>query len=328
MTVSHGADAERLGAIVGELRQLSHTTGTIGLRGTQMLTVLAEAWQGPDVEAFASDWDLARQQLDASSGLLERMGADLARQAGDQTAASAGATSRAGGGGAADGPELEDERNHFQRFRDNLTGRSAVRDVPDDEAPVDPGEGNVDLPEGADPDEKAIKEMLETPRGRATLQYLADNDISIRFDDDVKGAYYSPAHDVMVLGKGYQGADTIIHEASHAEWDVEGEAGDAQEMGRQEYVDTQLDNETEACVEEIYYAKERRMSGESVGRDGMERAYDKAYTEAIEDGESEDAADDAGRAAVRKRFEDGEVVTSTDGKTYPEYYEDGWRKAN
>ena len=328
MTVSHGADAERLGAIAGELRQLSHTTGTIGTTGSQLLTVLAEAWQGPDMEGFASDWGPARQQLDAATDLLERMGAELERQADEQTAGSDGATGRGTGGGEPGNADLEDERNGFQKFRDRLLGRNAVRDVPDDEAPVDPGEGNVDLPEGADPDHKAIKELLETPRGRATLQYLADNDIRIVFDEDKKGASYSPDQDVMVIGPGHQEASTIIHEASHAEWDVEGLRGDVDEMGQTEYVETQLDNETEASLEEIYYAKERRMSGESVGRDGMERAYDKAYEEAIEGGASEDAADDAGRAAVRKRFEDGEVVTSTDGSTYPNKYAEAWRQAH
>lgn len=341
-SVTHGAETSRLLEIATQLDAQARRTEVCEEQGTSMLAVLQDAWAGPDCQSFEAGWHPSRQQLVEASSRLRQAAALLRDEAQAQDEASQGAPGAGAGGGPAGGgtkgdpappggprPEgdEDDDRSWWDKLRDKVLNRDQVLDVPNDEAPDDPGE-DVDLPEGADRDDPMVQELMKTPRGREALQSMHDNGVVLVQDENQKGAYYDPGTNTIVLGKGYDDPSTVIHEANHAQWQAEGKVPDATEVSKDEYVSRMLDNETESETEEVYLAKERRLDGESVARSENEKAYDKAYTQAIEDGKTTDEADDAGRAAIKKRFADGEVVGSNSGKTYPEKYGDYWERVN
>lgn len=344
--VSEGADTTRLGQIAGQLRQSADETRTVGLTGSQLLTVLAESWMGPDMEQFQAQWSSMRPQVDAAADLLSRLEQELQRQADDQDEGSAG-TGPAGGGGPArasgpSNPEPEDDAAPYMRtgLIDRMLGGLAsvglwgdepVTSVPEEHRPVDPGVDGVTLPEGADPDSAVVKELMASPRGRETLNWMAENGVKMG-DPKGPGAEYSPAENTMYVSDSGD-AGSVIHEASHAQWDVEGQSVDPTTVSQEEYVQTSIDNETEATTEGIYYDKEMRMRGYPVEQSAAEVNYDGAYNEAIEAGKTPEEADAAGRERVREMFVEGEdgfveVETSTTSEGYEEYYADQWAAAN
>lgn len=96
--VSHGADADRLDAIGIELATLAQRTHDIIPAGASMLSVLSEAWQGPDSVDLAHGWADVSQRLGASADWMRGF-ADVARhQAAEQASASDGG--RGGGPGS------------------------------------------------------------------------------------------------------------------------------------------------------------------------------------------------------------------------------------
>lgn len=340
--LSEGADVARLGEIAQQLDRLSQETQSLTATGSQLIAVLGESWQGSDLEHFDARWSVACRSLDAAGSLMHRMGAELRHQVEGQRAASEGH----GGGGRGGGPtQPEPEGPDGMGIRVSglvppginpgpliaklMAGEEQVTEVPEAQRPTDPGEGNVRLPEGADPNDPLIKDLMQTPRGRETLTYLADNGITINVDSSVSQAAYDPDTNTITISPFVETPGTLIHEASHAQWDIEGRGGDASTQDQDAYVKTQIDNEVEASTEEVYYAKERRMDGVIVERGEMEIAYDEAYAEVVEGGGSPDEADAAGRGAIEERFvpgEDGEVEVeaSTTGKLYEDHYAEVW----
>ena len=348
--VSEGADTTRLDQIAGGLRANAHATRTVGVTGSQLVTVLAESWMGPDMEHFAAEWSVARPRIDAAADMLSRLEQELQRQAADQERTS----SRAGGGGGAgsggpgprsaatdgspephrdgDGP-MERPGSVFDRMRGvlesvGLWGDDPVTEVPEDKRPDDPGVDGVTLPAGADPDDPLVQELMASPRGRETLQWMADNDVTLA-PAEGSGTYYDPESNTMYIASSADGS-SAIHEASHAQWDAEGTRADATKVSQEDYVRSQIDNEVDATTEGIYYDKEMRMRGYPIERSTTEINYDTAYTEAIDAGKTPEEADAAGRERVREMFvagEDGavEFETSTTGEGYEEYYADQWQ---
>lgn len=80
MPVSHGADTARLRQISQSLSQQAELLGGIPSRGAGMLTLLADAWSGPDVEAFGSNW----QHVESAAGEAADRLRTFARQALEQ----------------------------------------------------------------------------------------------------------------------------------------------------------------------------------------------------------------------------------------------------
>lgn len=342
--VSEGADTTRLGQIAGQLRQSAHATRTVGLTGSQLVTVLAESWTGPDMEHFHAQWTSMRPRIDEAADLLSRLEQELQRQADQQDEASTG-SGRPGGGatggtGTAPGqPEPEDDgaapymrTGLIDRMLGGLAsvglwGDEPVTTVPEEHRPDDPGRDGVTLPEGADPDDPIVKELMASPRGRETLNWMAANDVKMG-EPTGSGAEYNPETNTMHIGSSSDGS-SVIHEASHAQWDSEGRRADATQVTQEEFVRSQIDNEVDATTESIYYDKEMRMRGYPIERSTTEVNYDTAYTEAIEAGKTPEEADAAGRERVREMFVEGEdgtveFETSTTGEGYEQYYADQW----
>lgn len=95
MSLTHGNDPERLRSISDALQQQGRTLGDLGRTGTMMLSVLEDAWAGPDLEGYQQSWSVAAQLTDSAAGLLEAF-ARLAREQADEQVRSSGV----GGSGA------------------------------------------------------------------------------------------------------------------------------------------------------------------------------------------------------------------------------------
>lgn len=347
--LSHGADPARLESIAERLAHLAEATATVGVTGSTLLTVLDGNWSGGDLGGFAQGWSDSARQLESTATLLTTAARSLREQAEQQRSASDGQ----GGGGAGAGwlargttgsplaggrsPGIAhemgagptDEPAHDEMPDDNDARDDDLDDRPpaffDDRS--DPGKDDVTLPKGADPDHPAIKELMKTEQGRETLDWMARNDITIVYDEDKKGASYSPSGNVMTIGPDHEGATTIIHEASHARWDAEDIRPEVTEVNRDEYIDRQLDNEVEAQMQEIEFMKERREQNWFAYRFHEYpcwTAYNDAYDAAVDGGMSPAQADDAGRAAIKQLYLDGEIVTGSTEQPYTVYYRNQW----
>ena len=100
---------------------------------------------------------------------------------------------------------------------------------------------------------------MASPRGRETLQWMTDNDVTLA-PAEGSGTYYDPESNTMYIASSADGS-SAIHEASHAQWDAEGTRADATKVSQEDYVRSQIDNEVDATTEGIYYDKEMRMRG-------------------------------------------------------------------
>ncbi|MGO1165386.1 MAG: WXG100 family type VII secretion target [Janibacter sp.] len=341
MSLSHGADTDRLRTIGGNLGDSARATAEVEQVGTSLLTVLVETWAGHDAEQFASSWDPARDHLRAGSEQLSRFAERLRQEADEQDGTSQETT---GGGATGPGssdraPEGADQDNNDSRDRP----RKHFFDIPKPpeyyENHEDPGVGNVDLPDGADENDPAIKELQKTADGRAALDWMERNDITIQYKDDYDGAYYTNETNTMTLGEPpYNDAQTLLHEANHARWDAEDRQVDVEETTRDEYINGKYDEETDCVTQEVYYAKQAREAGTDVDVSTGEQQYDKgyatAYNSAIESGkspaEAHAAGDEAGRAEIRELFSSGyyKVSGSEPPQTYGEKKGEYWDAQN
>lgn len=194
--------------------------------------------------------------------------------------------------------------------------------------PTDPANGlpvvdGVTIPQGLDPDDEAVRMLLMTERGRQILQWLADNDISIL--PSGQGSYWN-GRGIFVdnANTDLETVRTLVHEYNHAVADREGTSPDVDGDSREDYVNGMLDEETRGVVDEIRAARELEDAGVAMPTDESDTRYWDAYDAAISQGASEQAAQDAGFAAVREMFTDGTFVTSTTNETYEDYYGSGW----
>jgi hypothetical protein len=185
---------------------------------------------------------------------------------------------------------------------------------------------DVDIPEGLERDSDLVQMLLSTERGRQTLQWLADNGIPVVIDPNENGAYWNGTE--IVLGENFDNAAVVVHEANHARYTVEGRSANANEMERDQYVAAAIDEEVDGTVQQILSAQEFRDAGYEIGEQPAEAAYNTAYTQAIQNGQTEAEARRAGRAAVSDAFYNGGIVTSTNGQSYPDYYGDYWDSVN
>jgi Flp pilus assembly pilin Flp len=181
---------------------------------------------------------------------------------------------------------------------------------------------DVDIPSSLDPDSELVQQLLSTERGRQTLQWLFDNNIPIVIDPSATGAYWNGTE--MVLGQGYANAAVLIHETNHAQATVNGESADANSQSRSDYVTTAVNEEVDGTVEQIQAAQELRIAGYTIAQQPAEAAYTTAYNQAIQNGQTRAQAERAGWDAVRGEFYNGNIVTSTTGDPYPDYYGDYW----
>lgn len=312
--VTHGADTARLHEIAAQLGRCAEDVRDVGTTGSRLLAVLGDAWQGPDVEHFAHGWAGASRVVDDLASRLDGFAGDLRRQAGDQDEVS---TTRPGGAPFAPGVSPEPATGDGDTDTKPGHGMTKIARSP-----------GAELPEGLDPDDPGVPELMQTEQGRELLQWLADEGIEVVVGGN-GGTYYNPGTDVIVLGST---ADewSLIHEASHARSDIEGLTVETTEVTRDEYVTAQIDGEVEAMTQEAYYYQ--AADGESsLSTDEQHITnYLVAHDEAVAAGATPEEADAAGRAAIRELFESGYYSPSTgDGdETYMDYYGEQWDEDN
>jgi hypothetical protein len=197
----------------------------------------------------------------------------------------------------------------------------------DDGSTSDHGDhGDVDIPDGLDPDSELVKAMLSTERGRETLQWLADHDVPIVIDASTTGAYWDGTQ--IVLGDGLVDPSTLVHEANHAKYTYEGRHADAGKLSKDDYVHDTIAEEADGTVQEIQAAQEFRDAGHDVPKQPGEDQYNEAYDNAKDNGASDAEAEQAGYDAVEQEFYNGGFVTSTNGQSYPDYYGDYWESVH
>lgn len=229
MEPSHGADADRLEGVGRGLLAQAQALSDVRAGGTSSFGLLQEGWQGPDLERFHAEWQGASYHLDGAEGRIREFSEELLRQAEQQRGASAAGSGPGGSSGGSDvaQPDNNDERDIRWWYPAPLVHwilRRRADGTYDNKD--DPGPGNVDLPRGADRDDPVIQEMLETAEGRAALDWMERNGITLVTNDKIDGGYYSPSSNTMYMHTDYWNASTIIHEAEHAQQDAEDRSPD------------------------------------------------------------------------------------------------------
>ncbi|WP_157074884.1 hypothetical protein [Janibacter limosus] len=321
--VTHGADAERLMGVAADLTGSARRTRDIASTGSMLLTVLTDVWQGADVEDFVRGWGVACSSVERAADHLHHAADELRRQADDQRSAS-----EIGRGHQTGEPTSPEPTAPEPRDDGDPDGEDAGRKIG-----LGPAEflrrglhklGTEILPDGLDLTDPVVLELMQTPEGRAWLHWLRDNDITI-----VQGgssSQYSPGTDTIYLGSDAD-VTSLIHEATHAQWDVEGKGVDITAVSRQEYIDAQLDNEVNAMVAEVEYLQATSDDPGAID-DQAFTSYTQAQDAALADGATAQEAAAAGRAAIRELFTDGYYETGNTGQSYPEYYGQAWDGRN
>ncbi|MEO3822528.1 hypothetical protein [Actinomadura sp. B10D3] len=187
--------------------------------------------------------------------------------------------------------------------------------------------------------------LNETQMGRDALRWVKDNGVRVVYRKG-GGSYWSDDDKVFYIDTSQtpeERANTFIHEVNHAK---NRNVPDPKKMGREEYVDRAIDEETQGVLDEIKNNQElQRVRGKNNAPPDtlLQAEYEAAYRDAIAaenraraqaqrppltpEGERQ-VGEDAGRRRVKEAFENGEVVSSVDGNTYPENYGDAWDDAN
>lgn len=186
-----------------------------------------------------------------------------------------------------------------------------------------------------------------TPSGNDALQVARDHAIGVKFHDD-SGRMFIPALGYIVLDRTVSPIEAslhFVHEMTHALNYAQGTTGETYHSTRDAFVRDMLWDEVSAIAKEIYAKMELRDKNADGGRIfvALERVYWRAYREGIgnvlaldgwdweadimdqiTDAESEVIGREVGLKRLFAAFEDGEVVSSVNGETYPSYYGRIW----
>lgn len=339
MSVTHGGDPGRLREIA---RQLGGSAD--GLSGCQQQAqdsrlVLEGSWNGPDAEHLLMAVQRSQIQLTSAADRLVDFARRLTQQADQQEQGSAG------GDGAPSGPPRSAPPGNV--VADNNDARDNRwwwdrKETEDYETDGDPG-SDIEMPEGLDSDSQLARDLMATPEGRETLEWLRLNDIEIKYDDSKTGAFYQPWDNSITFGvddpslpegeRQYNDSPgTLIHEANHAQWDARDQVVETGDTTRQEYIDGKLDEEIEGQSDKWAWNEQARSEGIEVPMGGDEQAYHEAVDQALADGATPAEAETAGREEVRQMFEGTHPTVSyeqsTDGQNYADRHGDDWDSAH
>lgn len=186
---------------------------------------------------------------------------------------------------------------------------------------------------------QAAKDMLNlTPEGKALLKYLNDHGIPIVLQAG-DGSTYNPTLGQINLNSDKSPTSlalTLIHEGNHARYHKEGIGANVMTDTRLDYVNKMIEEETVGTVASIELKNRLNQQGYNiVSTYPAEREYNAAYAKAVNDlkaanpaataAELEAAGHQAGLDAVRKEFNDGvNIVTSNTHEKYRDYYGNSW----
>lgn len=331
MTVTHGGDPRRMREIAGQLKMSGESANSCMHQSQTSRQVLEGSWTGGDAEYLLAEAQVAEGHLSSAADRLIAFAGQLIDQAQQQEAASEAGSGSSGGpppGALADNNDARD--NHWWNLR--------KKDPADYETDGDPG-ADVEMPEGIDPDSQLARDLMATPQGRETLEWLRKNDIEVKYDPNRTGAFYSPGDNSITFGvedtsvpedeRVYNDSPgTLIHEANHAQWDAEDQGLDIDHGDREEYVTSQIDEEIEGQSESWAWNEQARAEGIDVPMGADEQAYRDAVDEARADGATPAEAEAAGREEVRLMFKgdhpDTNYTQSTDGQNYYDRHREDW----
>jgi len=129
----------------------------------------------------------------------------------------------------------------------------------------------------------------------------------------------------------------FVHEMNHAEAHHENTDADIATQSRADFVNTELNEETEGVIRSIEARNELIDAGHnnvSATNYPLQNEYQQAYNQGVADARAADpnisdadaavAGQQAGRQRVRDGFNNGEVQTSNTNQPYPDYYGSAW----
>jgi hypothetical protein len=182
--------------------------------------------------------------------------------------------------------------------------------------------------------------LAETPLGRDALDWIRGHQIPVIYRPG-GGSYFSVDDNVIYVDTNQSAterAGTLVHEVNHARNRY---LPDPKKMGRDEFIDKSIDEETDGTVRQIQANQQlQAVRGPGTVPDHhLQGAYETAYNKAVKDENRARAklnlppmtpeqerliGEAAGRRRVKEAFEKGEVITSTDGSNYRDYYGHDW----
>jgi hypothetical protein len=142
--------------------------------------------------------------------------------------------------------------------------------------------------EPPDPVKETDAVLQETQIGRETREWLRQNRVTVMFyrgRDGRRGTYYSDRDNTIYIDLNQspeERANALVHEVHHAQHRGE---PDPRQMGRDEYIDKAIDEETDGTVRQIQAHQQLQQAREARGEDvpphtDLQDAYEDAYQQA------------------------------------------------
>ncbi len=195
-----------------------------------------------------------------------------------------------------------------------------------------------------DPRITAMRNLLnDSPQGRHALEVYERNQVQPSFRPG-EGSTFDGSNNNMNINPTQspeRQALGFVHEMNHGEAHHGGEDADIQNQSREDYVNTQLNEETEGVIRSIEARNELIDAGHnnvSTTNYPLQNEYQQAYNQGeadaraanpnISDEDAAAAGREAGRQRVRDGFTNGEVQTSNTHESYPDYYGNAWDAAH
>lgn len=197
---------------------------------------------------------------------------------------------------------------------------------------------------GEDPRITAMRGTLsQSEQGRHALEVYDRYGVTSSFRAG-EGSSYSDSTNNMNINPAHSAdrqALAFVHEMNHAEAHNENRDADIENQNRDDYVNTQLTEETEGVIRSIEARDELIDAGHGSAvatNYPLQNEYHDAYNQAVADAraanpnltdaEADQIGREAGRQRVRQGFDDGEVVTprtpTSPSQPYPDYYGGAW----
>jgi hypothetical protein len=187
----------------------------------------------------------------------------------------------------------------------------------------------ADAGAAATPDRwQTIETLLkQSALGTIALDRKTEYSVGVEYQAGT-GSFYDSGANKMTLDTtetAEESALTFVHEINHAHWHHKGLGADVQTMTREAYVQKMLDEEVEGTVLSIEAKGEIVAAGATITATfPLESEYRTAYDAAKAAGQGTEDCRKAGLERVMLGFKNGEVVTSNNGQSYPDYYGDYW----
>lgn len=173
--------------------------------------------------------------------------------------------------------------------------------------------------------------MTSTPAGKKAAEDLAASGASVAFLPG-GASYYDAQNNRVVISRDAHPRDQaalLAHEAEHARASRAGQTPNADTAASADaYVDGMLREEARAQVQQIKVSTDlqRRAPLQAEYNDAYQKGYAAAKAAGRDDAAASAAAEAAGYDRVLQGFRAGEVRTSTNNQTYPDYYRDAYNR--